>query len=238
MNSAVRYELFERQTRNLAANRIKARNGYCLGRVVDYQIDAGYSLERADISALASDYAALHLVVGQSDNGNGGLRRMVCGAALNGGADNFSCYCVGLVLGALLIFEHLDGLFVNKIVFKVFEQVFLSLLSAVARDFLEHIELTSLEALRLGESVVRILYLAAEGLILLFEIFDFFVETLFLLNDSALLALNLVAPLAQLFFVFASLLVNLILGLKDSFFLFGLSLSHGFADYAVRFFCS
>lgn len=46
----------------------------------------GYSLERADISALASDYAALHLVVGQSDNGNGGLRRMVCGAALNGGA--------------------------------------------------------------------------------------------------------------------------------------------------------
>lgn len=237
MNSAVRYKLFERQTRDLAANRIEARNGDSLGRVIDYQIDAGYGFERADISALASDYAAFHLVVGQGDNGYRGLRRVVCGAALDSGADYLSCNCISFVLCALLIFEHLDRLLVNKVVFKVLEQVFLSLLLAVARDFFEHIELASLEALRLGESVIRILYLAVEGLVLLFEILDLLVETLFFLNDSALLALNFIAPFAQFFFVFASLLVNLILGFKDSFLLLGLCLGHSLADYAVRLLC-
>src|SRR5271168_1444007 len=55
MNPAVRDELLQRDPRDLAANRIVARDNHRFGSVVDNDIDPGGSLDRADIAALAPD---------------------------------------------------------------------------------------------------------------------------------------------------------------------------------------
>jgi hypothetical protein len=62
---------------------------------------------RADVAALAADYAALHLVVGERDDGDGDLAGMVGGAALDGGGDDLARFLIRLVL--VLLLDLLDG---------------------------------------------------------------------------------------------------------------------------------
>src|ERR1700682_4109524 len=55
MNPAVGDKLLERDSGNLAADRIVARDNHRFGSVVDNDIDPGRSFDRADIAALAPD---------------------------------------------------------------------------------------------------------------------------------------------------------------------------------------
>src|SRR5687768_15087881 len=69
MDAAVGNELLERETRDLPAHWIEARNDDGIRGIVDDYIDSRCELECADVPALASDDAALHLVVRQRDRG-------------------------------------------------------------------------------------------------------------------------------------------------------------------------
>src|SRR5207302_1737938 len=73
MNPAVRNKLFKGDSGDLAANRIVAGDNHRFGSVVDNNIDPGGSLDRADVAALAPDYAPFHLVVGQREHRDGAL---------------------------------------------------------------------------------------------------------------------------------------------------------------------
>ena len=101
---------------------------YALGSVVNDKINAGDGLQGADVATLAADDAALHLVVGQSDHGNGDFRGMVSGTALNSLRDNFAGKLIRLVLNLLFIIHYSQSLIVRKLLIKRTEQIFLSLL--------------------------------------------------------------------------------------------------------------
>ena len=72
------------------------------GRVVDDQVDAGCLLEGADVAALATDDAALHLLARQVDDRHGRLGGMVGRDALHDGGQDPSGALLALLLGTAL----------------------------------------------------------------------------------------------------------------------------------------
>ena len=106
MDAAVRDEPLERDPRDLAPNRVVARDDDRFGRVVDDDIDAGGGLDRADVAALAADDAALHLVVGQRDHRDRALGDELAGQPLDRDRDDPLGAPVGLL--ARLLLDHAD----------------------------------------------------------------------------------------------------------------------------------
>src|SRR5690606_19118393 len=86
--ASILHEFAQRQPRDLPANRIKSGEDDGLGRVVHDDLDAGLGLESADVSTLAADYAALHLIGMDVDHRNGVLNGMAGCRPLNGRQDN------------------------------------------------------------------------------------------------------------------------------------------------------
>ena len=76
MDAAVGDQPLDRLARDLAAERIEAREDDRAGRVVDDQLDAGRLLERADVAPLAADDPPLHVVAREIDDRDGGLDRV------------------------------------------------------------------------------------------------------------------------------------------------------------------
>ncbi|MNC86696.1 hypothetical protein D3C83_23700 [compost metagenome] len=65
VNAPVRDQFFEREPRDFAPHRIEARHDDRIRCVVDDDVDARREFECANVAALASDDAPLHLVAGQ-----------------------------------------------------------------------------------------------------------------------------------------------------------------------------
>ena len=97
MDAAIQNQLGERDARDLAPHGIESREDHGLWRVVDDEVHAGRALQCADIAALASDDAALHLVVGQWHDRDGDIRHLVGGAALDGERDDLARLGFGLL---------------------------------------------------------------------------------------------------------------------------------------------
>ena len=124
MDAAVDDQPLEGDPGHLAAERIEAGEDDRLGGVVDDQVDPRRHLEGADVAPLAADDPPLHLVVGEHDDRDGGLRDVVGGGALHGHADDPLRLPGGLLarlvldplddVGGLdpgLVLHHLDQLF-------------------------------------------------------------------------------------------------------------------------------
>ena len=88
VDAAVGDQALDRLARDLAAERIEAREDDRPGRVVDDELDAGGGLERADVAALAADDASLEVVARQIDHRHRSLDRVLGGAALDGVGDD------------------------------------------------------------------------------------------------------------------------------------------------------
>ena len=69
--------------------------------VVDDEIDSGGGFEGADISPLAADYPAFHVVGRKGDHRNSPLLDVLTGVALNGDTDDALGPVVGLLLGVV-----------------------------------------------------------------------------------------------------------------------------------------
>ena len=111
MNAAVLDQSLQGQAGNLSAHRVKGADGDGFRRVVNDQFNAGNGFNGADVAPLTADDAAFHLVIGQCHNGDGGLCRVIGGAALNGSADDLPRQHFALVPGHLLVFEDFFALF-------------------------------------------------------------------------------------------------------------------------------
>ena len=190
MDAPVCNKLFQRYARNFTAYRIKAGKCDGFGRVVNDEVNARDCFKRTDITALAADNAAFHLIVRQRNNGNSRFRRMVGCTALNGSGNNFPCERIRLIFGFLFEFHDFDGLLMGEIVLQVFEQIFFCLLLSKPGDPLKHFKLASFDALYFIQTRLSIFQFFVERFILFFEIFNLAVERLLLLDDPAFLALN------------------------------------------------
>ena len=148
MNSSVLNKFFKAETGNLSANRVKARNCNGFGRIVNNKVNAGNGFNGADISALSSDYAALHLISGQRNNRNRCFRNIIRRAARKNRSQNFSCFLFGFVLVLLLILHNAQRLFVRKLCVKVGKKLGFRLFFGISRNAFQHIKLAFFNLLR------------------------------------------------------------------------------------------
>ena len=130
-------ELLERHAGDLAADAVEAGEDDGVRRVVDDEVDAGEVLERADVAALATDDAALHVVARQLDDGDGGLRGVAGGHALHDDGEDVAHAAVGLALGLLLDLADQPRLVVAQLVLEVLEEHRLGLGDPEAGDVLQ-----------------------------------------------------------------------------------------------------
>ena len=226
MNTSVRDQALQRDTRHLAAHRLKAGQRDRLGRVVDDQIDAGEGLDRADVASLSADDPALHLVIGKRHDRNSRLCHLLGGKLLNGKRDDISRLFVCFFLELLLVFHDLHGLFVSQLVLQLGEQIVLCLFCGIARNFFEHLELAFLDRFDFFQLGVRFADLLLNLLVLFLNIVELAVEGLFLLLDTSLLTLHLTAAVGNLLLALIAEAVNLFFSLKNKLLLFCLTCLH------------
>ena len=235
MDAAVGDELFQRQTRHLAADGVKAGDGDRLGRVVNDEVAARERLDGADVAALAADDAALHLVVRQRHDRDRDLAGVVGGAALDRRGDDLAAETVGLVLVLGLDLLELGGLFMRDLGLQRLDQIGLGLLDGVAGDLLEHLLLgfadgadLILLCFHIGELGVERIGLAVERVVLA-------VERLLLLLETALLLLQVGAAGFLLALELGAALLDLFLRFNECLALFALGALERVVDDALGF---
>ena len=109
MDAAVLEQLLKRQLRDLSANAVERGEDDRLRGVVDDEVDAGQVLERADVAALASDDAPLHVVGRQLDDRHCRLCGMARGHALERIGDEVACSPAGIRLCLLVELANAAG---------------------------------------------------------------------------------------------------------------------------------
>ncbi len=232
MDPAVMDQPFDGLLGDLPAQRVVAREDHRLGRIIDDQIDARCGLKRPDVPAFAADDPALHLVVRQVHHGHGGLRHVIAGVPLDGGAHDALGLLVGLFPGLVLDpLDRLGGL-ILCFVLHGDHQLPLCLFGSHAGDLLEQLALLTqarfiLLFLLLGVLLAaRKLPLAPLGLGLpLLDGVELLLQALFLLGQLPLLVLKLRALVARLFIEIRTGLVKLVLCLELRLFQLGLGLA-------------
>ena len=235
VDAAVGDKLFQGQAGNLPADGVKAGQGDGFGRVIDDQVHAGERLQRADITALAADDAALHFVIGQGHHRNGGLAGVVGGAPLDGGGDDLAGAAVGFVLQLALDLLQLGHGIVLGLGLHLGDQLGLGFLHRQAGDLLQHFKLAVFQRFQLGLLLVQGLQLLAELFLLGFDAFGLALQSFFLLLDAALLLLDFGPALLAFPLVFTAGAENFFAGFHHGFPLFGFCGFDGFVDDAFCF---
>ena len=121
----------------LAPHAVERREDDRVGRVVDDEVDAGQVLERADVAALASDDAALHVVGRQLHDGDGRLGGVAGRQALHRDRQDRAHAALGLALGLVLDLAQDARLLVARVVLDLLEQRAARLPRAEPGDALE-----------------------------------------------------------------------------------------------------
>ena len=232
MNAAVHNELLQRQPGNLPADGVKAGNGDGFGGVVDDQVDAGNGLQGADVPAFPADDAALHLVVGQRDHGDGGLGGVIGGAALDGGSDDLTALFLGLVLQLRLDLLDLHGGLVANLVLDAVQQEILCLILCQTGNLFQFGQLLLLELIGLRLGLGDLLKPLGKLLFLAFKGFGLLVQSGFLLFQTALLLTQLGAALFDFLVVFCARFMDFVLGFQKHFLLTVFTGTDGFVDQA------
>jgi hypothetical protein len=89
----------ERTPCDFAPDRVEARDGHRLGRIVHDHIHAGCLLEGADVAPVSAHDAALHLLIGERDDSAGHLGDMLGSHPLDGIRDQLAGALFALLAG-------------------------------------------------------------------------------------------------------------------------------------------
>ena len=224
VDPAVAHQLRERDSRDLPADRVEARDDHRLRRVVDDQVDARRLLERADVAALAPDDPALHLVVREVDDGDRVLGGVVRGDALHRGQDDVAGLLGGLLAGASLDRSGELDRVVLGLLADGLEQDALRVLGGHAAHLLEGDDALLVELLELVAALVQLDLLLEQLPIPLLEHVRALVQLLVALVQPALEVGELGAPLAGVVLGLALEADLLLLGLEDQVLLLGSSI--------------
>ena len=221
VDPAVAHQLRERDSGDLAADRVEAREDDRLGRVVDDQVDPGRLLEGADVAALAPDDPALHLVVRQVDDRDRVLRGVIRGDALHRGQDDVAGLVRGLLAGPPLDrASELDRVVLGLLADRLEEDA-LGVLGGHAADLLEGDDPLLVELLQLLAALVQLDLLLEELAVTLLEHVGALVELLVAGMQPALVVGELGAPLPGVVLGLALQADLLFLGLEDQVLLLG-----------------
>src|SRR5829696_3375481 len=109
MDPAVLDQLRQCDPRHLAPDAVEGGQDDGLRRVVDDDLDARQAFEGADVPALLADDAALHVVGGKLDDGDGGLGRVARGHALERVGDEIARAPLRLDARLFLLLPDLAG---------------------------------------------------------------------------------------------------------------------------------
>ena len=197
MDAAVADQLFERKAGDFAADRIKSGEDDHFGRIVDDQFDTRRIFESADVAALATDDARLHIVVGQRHDGDGDLGRMIGSAALDREADDLFRVHVRLVLRLLFDVAYLQGNVVTGLVEDIFGEDLFGFLAGELGDLFQLLDHQIVLVVHLFLHLFDLVFLSDEIFLLLLQrirallqgIF-LFVEIVFLLHQALFCALQ------------------------------------------------
>ncbi len=165
VNTPVSDEVLHRDAPDFAAHRVEAGDGDAFRGVVDNEVRARELLEGADVAALAPDDAALEVVGGNMDGGDGGLGRMIGGHALDGEAQDLAGLLVGLRLRARLGIADNDGGLAGHVVADGLQKLGLGLFRTHARGPLEGLVDFYLSLLAMAlDGVFRLVHIALAAL--------------------------------------------------------------------------
>ena len=221
MNTPVHYQLFKRNPRNLPPDRVKARKYNGFRSIVDYQINACSGFKGAYVPAFAADDSALHFIVGQRNDADGGFGYVIRRAALYGKGYYVPCALVGLFLGLLLYFPEHKRRFVPRVVLNAFKQNILGFVHAHAGYGFQLFKLPGLQLVYLRLARFNLLLLLYGVFLALLDSLYLFVQQLFLLQKPALAALYFVTAFPVFAFVFALELINFFFCFQYRFFFDG-----------------
>ncbi len=171
VDTSVRHELVQRQAAELASYRVEGGDDDRLRRVVNHDLHTAGSLERADVSSLTADDAALHLVIVDVEDGDGVLYR---------GLGSHTLYClkhdllsllVGVELGLVHYLVDVALRLCLGLVLERLHEARLGLFGAQAGELLELLALLYLHLLELllldGKELLLILYALLRLVVLL-----------------------------------------------------------------------
>ncbi len=130
-------ELVERQSSDLAAERVERRQHHRMRGVVDDEVDAREVLERADVPTFAADDAALEVVRCELDDRHRRLGRMAGGDALERVGDERAGAAASIGSCLFLHLSNLAGELVAHEVLRALEQLLARLVDGQAGDLLE-----------------------------------------------------------------------------------------------------
>ena len=233
MDTAVVYQLFERQTRHLAADGVEARERYCLGGIVYDKVNARQRLYRADISTLSAYDPALHIVAGQRNDRYGYLGGIISGAALNSKRNYLLRLLIRVLAHLALYLDNAHSRLVTDLALELLEHLLLSLLCGKSRDLLELCDLGLSHLLDLLAQALVFLYLAVESLGSVLDVLYLAVERL-LLGDKALLeSRELVSSILHLSLAVVLSADNFFFCLKQQLLFLGLGCLDAVLDYLL-----
>jgi len=205
MNPAIRHEPFHRDPGDLASNGIEAGEDHGFRRIVDHDVHSGRGFEGADVPALTTDDATLHVVARQGNHRDGDLGRVVDGESLNGHRDDLAGLALRIAPGPLPDVPDRPRSLRPGFVFDAGNQLGASFLGRESGDLLEpgselrpiHLELF-FEGLQFLTPLAGLFLTLRHPLLALIQNIELALESLLLLAEAFLGLVQLGAPLLRL----------------------------------------
>lgn len=236
VDATVFHEALEGVAGDLAANGVEAREDDHTWGVINEDIDAGGALEGLDVATFLADNAALHVVVGELQCGNGAVSGNFGGHALHSGEQNGLSGFVDVVTEFFLFFDDEVGEVLFDVALGHLHELVASGFLGEAGDFFELGLLTIADVADFGFEVVKLLFLLGETLGFLFELVEFVVEVGLALVEAGFGALPFATALGFLLLRLGGEVGSGVFGLKDDIGGFVLGAAHkvvGFGFAAV-----
>ena len=169
VDAAVLDQLLQSKAGGFAAHVVEGADDDDAWRVVDDHVDAGRLLERADIAAFAADDAPFHVVAGNVDGADGRVGGVLRGVALDRGRQDFAGLLFALRPESLVVLLQARRDLAGHFAFEPFEQHFLRLFAAHARQFVQAIGVLLGHDFEFFAALFDVFALLGEFLLIVFE---------------------------------------------------------------------
>ena len=217
VDAPVRNQPFQGNPGNLPAHRLKAGDGNGLRRVVNNQIHAGEGFNGADVASFPPNDASFHLIVGQGNHADRHFRHLVRRAPLDGLGDDLSGPGFALLFHPGLNLFNLHGGFMCHLGLHLGNQILLGLFHGKAGDFFQHIRLLFFQGFNFLPRLVNRRVLLCQGFLPFLDGLQLPVNVVLLLLQTVFLSLQVGPAFLHFFFVFAPVLLNLLIGFQQGF---------------------
>ena len=197
---------------DLAADRVEAGQKDSFRSVVDDEVDASRRLERSDVSALAADDPALHVVARQVQHRDHGLGRLLARQSLDGKRDDLASSLLALLVRLSLDVADQDRSFPLRLILDARDQLSLGLPRRQPRGALKDEASLLLNVFQLGALAVDSCLDFEQLAVALLDPALLAVEALLALGQPVLASLEIEAQLTHVVLECPDLVLGLLAG--------------------------